>query len=449
MFILKRIIAILLTLVLILGMFGCGAGSTQEPTETELGPEVVEKKDYSKWANIVHDPKTWYEEFMALPIANADMSSDELRKLCVDAFKANLSFHWTPNKEIVYTYELLDRYSDVVLPTGIAYSGLFYATGITNTSRGNIYKMLNYYDPETGVVDIEAMGDLDIVISNLSSACAAGAQQAWNRVSDNHGIKGMSSYCMYNANIVPVGPYTYQPYTYNYKFGSRTASNEIIAANGNEVMYESLALMLPADGLYSSSSWHVMMCSATPNVVRDKNGKVNPYMSTMLVCEQGAGGTKSDSYNRDQPNGVAMRMLGTIDKEYSFYDLIKKGYIPFTLKEFIGEEPVEPGEAWVGMNKKPVESNELSVQELSSHTVHTNYKLCTIKIKVKAPDGTDLVSYAPMVNSSYNSVDYPLMGLLDEARIGPYANGKNTLHIYAQLANGELLEAYSGLLIME
>ena len=445
----KRFVAFFLCLALLLSAVGCGAGTTQEPAETELGPEVVEKKDYSQWANIVHDPKTWYEEFMALPIANANMSSDELRQLCVDAFKANLSFHWTPNQEIVYTYELLDRYSDVVLPVGIAYSGLFYATGITNTSRGNIFKALNYYDHETGVIDIEAMGGIDNVISNLSSACAAGAQQAWNRVSDNHGVRGMSSYNMYDANIVPVGDYTYEPYTYNYKFGSRTASNEIIAANGEEVMYEALALMLPADGLYSSSSWHVMMCSSKPEVVRDEKGKINPFMSTMLVCEQGAGGTKNDSYNQDQPNGVAIRMLGTIDKKYSFYDLINKGYIPFTLKEFIGEEPVEPGEASIGLNGKPIEGKDLSVQALSTHTVYTNYKLCTIKIEVHSPDGTKLVSYWPMVNSSYNSVDYPLTGLLDQERIDPYANGKNTIHIYAQLANGELLEAYSGLLKVE
>lgn len=445
----KRIIAFLLCLVTLFGLIGCNAGSTQAPTETELGPEVVEKKDYSKWANIVHDPKTWYDEFMALPIANADMTTDELRQLCVDAFKANLSFHWTPNQEIVYTYELLDRYSDVVLPVGIAYSGLFYATGITNTSRGNIYKMLNYYDHETGVVDIEAMGGIDNVISNLSSACAAGAQQAWNRVSGTHGIQGMKYYCMYNSNIVPVGPYTYVESDYNYKFGSRTASNEVIAVNGEEVMYESLAQMLPADGLYSSSAWHVMMCSSVPKVVRNANGKINPYMSSMLVCEQGAGGTKNDSYNQDQPNGVAIRILGTIDKEYTFYDLIKKGYIPFTLKEFIGEEPVEPGEAWVGMNKKPPKNTDLTIESLSSHTVYTNYAFCTMTIKVKSPDGTELVSYAPMCNSSYNSYSYPLMGMLDQDRISPYANGKNTLHIYAQLANGELLEAYSGLLTVE
>ena len=443
----KKIFALFLTVLLIFSMAACNTAET--PETTELGPEVVEKKDYSKFANIVHDPKTWYEDFMALPIANENMTTDELRQLCVDAFKANLSFHWTPNAPISYTYELLDRYSDVVLPIGIAYSGLFYATGIPNTSRGNIYKMLNYYDHETGVVDIEAMGNIDIIISNLSSACAAGAQQAWNRVSGTHGIKGMSTYNIYDANILPVGPYTYEQADYNYKFGSRTASDEIIAKNGIDTMYESLALMLPADGLYSSSSWHVMMCSSKPEVVRLENGKIDPFQSYMLVCEQGAGGTKNDSYNQDQPNGVAMRMLGTIDKKYSFNDLISKGYIPFTLKEFVGEEPVEAGEAWIGKNDKKNETPDLSVEKLQSYTAYTNYALCTIKIKVKSPDGTDLVSYAPMVNSSYNSYNYPLMGLIYTDRVAPYANGKNTLHIYVQMANGELLEAYSGLLVME
>ena len=41
------------------------------------------------------------------------------------------------------------------------------------------------------------------------------------------------------------------------------------------------------------------------------------------------------------------------------------------------------------------------------------------------------------------------MGLIYTDRVTPYANGKNTLHIYVQMANGELLEAYSGLLVME
>jgi hypothetical protein len=299
-------------------------------------------------------------------------------------------------------------------------------------------------------MDIKAMGGIENVISNLSSACSAGAQQAWNRVSNSHGLKGMSTYSKENSNVVPVGPYTYEPYTYNYKFGSRAASNEVIAANGEEVMYESLALMLPADGLYSSSSWHVMMCSEAPKVVRDAKGKIDPYMSTMLICEQAAGGTNRDSYNQPQPNGVDVRILGTIDREVTFYDLITKGYIPFTIKELIGEDPVEPGEAWLGLKSQPTEEKDLTLAELDTYNACANYNILTMQIQVKSPDGTELVSYAPMVNSTYQGgFEYPMEGLLDVERIAPYANGKNTLHIYVRISTGALLEAYSGLVCVE
>ena len=450
---LKICFALLLTLTTVFSMAACGEKQEGTPTAAAPVPETTEAKDYSTFAGIVADPKGWYEDFMALPIANDQMTEQELRQLCVDAFKANLSFEWTPNAPIQYTFELLDRYSDVYLPTGIAYSGLMYATGVTNTSRGNIWKALDYYDVETGVLDVEAMGDLDNIIGTLSSACAAGVIMAYNRVSDNHGLKGMSSFNKEDANIVPVGPYTYGPHTYNYNFGSRTASNEIIAANGNEVMYESLALMLPADGLYSSSSWHVMMCSQDPVVVRKADGKIDPFQSYMLICEQGATGTKGDSLNYNQSNGVAMRPLGTIDKQYTFADLISKGYIPFTLKEFLGEEPVEEGKAWVGKLTEELENGaDIDVQTLFSKNLCSNYALCTMQVQVKAPDGTVLVSYKPPINSAhkaYYTMEYPLAGLLQQERVAPYADGKNTIHIYAQLANGEKLEAYSTVLKMK
>ena len=135
----KKIIALLMCLLILFGM--CACGQTAAPAETELGPEQVEQKDYSQWAGIVHDPKTWYEAFMALPVANDQMTEAELRQLCVDAFAANMTFHWTPNKEITYDYKLSGNVHQVNLPTGIAYSGLAYATG---KSSGMVYKILKY-----------------------------------------------------------------------------------------------------------------------------------------------------------------------------------------------------------------------------------------------------------------------------------------------------------------
>jgi len=438
---LKKGLALVLSILTVFTLFACTANDT--PDTTELGPEVVEKKDYSQYANIVADPKTWYDEFMALPIANENMTEDELRQLCADAFKANMTFQWTPNKEIVYDFELLDRISQISLQPGIAYSGLAYATG---KSSGNLWKILNYYDKETGVLDVEAM-DPNKVMGIVTSACARGAEQGWNRVSGNHGLDSMSTFNRFDSNVVPVGPYTYEQADYNYAFGSRTASNEIIAKNGEQVMYESYAMMKTADGLYSSSSWHVMMASSKAEVVRYADGTINAAESYILVHEQDAVGTKTDNKNITQSNGVVLRQLGTIDNKYTFKKLVEKGYIPFTLKEFIGEDPIEPGEAWLGTQTEKMENGlDLTVQELFGNTLHTNYNLCNVRVEVKAPDGTALVSYNPELQTRPNTYSTTMTGALDEARVTPYANGKNTIHIYARIANGELIEVYNTIL---
>ena len=438
----KKVIALLLSIMIVFSLFACTA--TKNPGETELGPEVIEKKDYSQYAGIVIDTKTWYDEFMALPIANENMTEQELRQLCVDAFRLNMTIPWTPNKQIVYTYELLDRYKDVSLPIGMAYSGLCYATGIKDATCGNAWKMLPYYDVQTGVLDVEAIGDANI-LNIISSACSYGAQQGWNRVSNSHGLTAMGSYCKEKSNIVPVGTYTYEPYMYNYKFSSRTASNEIIAANGDKVMYESLAQMKMADGVYSSSAWHVMMCSQDPVVVRFPDGSVNPLESYVYVHEQGGAHPETQ-----QSNGKMLRPLGTIDNKYTFEKLLSSGYIPFTLKEFTGEDPVEPGKAWVGTETAPMENGEdITADSLSNKKLCANYNLCNIKVEVKAPDGTVLVSYYPQFMTAPQTFSVSLMGYLQTERVQPYANGKNTIHFYAQLSNGELLEAFNTLLKMD
>lgn len=445
----KKQIAIILCLAALLCCCGCDkkaeptttAPAATGQTATDPGPEVTEKKDYSQWAGIVHDPKTWYENFMALPVVNAQMSEEELRQLCVDAFAANMSFHWTPNKAIAYDYKLSGKVSTVNLEPGIAYSGLAYATG---KSSGMVYKILKYYDKETGVLDVEAM-DPNKVMSIVTSACARGAQQGWNRVSNSHNLTSMGTFNQYDSNVIPVGPYTYEQADYDYDFGSRTASNQIIAKNGDAVMYESFALMKMADGLYSSSSWHVMMCGADPVVVRNSAGKIDPDQSYVLILEQEAVGTRSDKRDVIQDNGVILRQLGTINEKFTFRKLLEKGYIPFTIPEFVGADPVEPGEAWLAAaSGEKVEPK--SVKEAFGLTLYGNYALCTIDIVVKNPEGQVLVSYDPEFVTLPTTYDVTLQGVLDQQRLQPYANGKNTVHIYAQLANGEYKEVYQAAL---
>ena len=432
----KKILCLLLCLCSLFSLLGCGkdgaSGDATLPTE--------EKRDYSEFAGIVADPKGWYDQLMALPIASPDMTEDELRQLCVDAFKMHASFQWTPTTDIKYSFTLLDKPSDISLPTGIAYAGMCYCSGGEN---GNIWKALEFYDLETGAMDIEAMGGQ--MIGMFTSACARAVEWAYARVSNSHGLEGMASFNQHMSNISLVGPYNYTIGKYSFSAGPGT--KDIIQDNGEDVILQSYAAMKLADGVYSSSSFHVMMCSANPEVVYLPDGSIDADASYVLVCEQNAVGSKSDTKDSLQSNGVTLRTLGSIDNKYTFRQLLDKGYVPFTVKELIGEDPVEAGDAWVGHQEKRIENGtDIDVQTLFTNKLCTNYAICTVEFQVKNADGEVLYTHNPYVNTLPYTYEVPLNSNMITEEMKALANGTNTIHIYTRLATGELKEAINTVL---
>ena len=119
-------------------------------------------------------------------------------------------------------------------------------------------------------------------------------------------------------------------------------------------------------------------------------------------------------------------------------------------REFTGEEPVEPGEAWLGTQATKVESGaELTAQEIFSNQVWGNYNVCTLEVQVKDTAGNVLLSYSPAPTSRPDVFSMAFGSEISELNLQPYANGSNTIHIYARLSNGELLEAYKTVLKVE
>ncbi len=427
----KKVIAILLATVSVLSLFACSNKENPAPTE--------EKKDFSAYAGIVTDTKTWYDELMALPIANENMTEDELRQLCVDWARINSSFTWTPTEDISYTFNLQDSTSEVFLPKGIAYAGMCYNN---NIAKGNVWKVLNYYDHETGALDVAAMDGSPMNI--ISSACARYVQWGWSRVSNSNNLDDMGTFSQYASNIVTVGPYTYAPGKYNFSGGDGTL--QIVQENGSDIMCQSYAAMKPADGIYSSSSYHVMMCSAKPVVVTDANGWIDPDQSYLLVCEQDAVGSKTENKNSLQENGVTLRALGSVDNKYTFRQLMDKGYLPFTMKEFIGQDPVEAGDAWVGTQTSRIEDNaDITLQDLLKSTAYSNYAICTLALQIRDLEGNVLYNYDTALQSQPNTFSTPLNNI-QTPWAEPYANGSNTIHVMIRLANGELKDAVSTVL---
>ena len=431
----KKLIALLLAVMAVLSLFAACGGDTA----TETQPAATEK-DFSEFEGIVADPKTWYDTLMAIPVATPDMTEDELRQLCVDAFKANASFTWTPTKEISYTFTLLEKSSDIVLPTGIAYAGMFYCN---NVAKGNVWKALQYYDVETGVMDIEAMNGSELAV--LSSACAKSVEWALARVSNSHGLASMDNYSQYSGNTVPVGPYTYE--VGKYAFSNGPGTKDIVDNNGQEIMCQSYAAMKKADVVYSSSSFHVMMASADPVVVTLSDGRINATESYILVCEQDAVGSKTTNKDSVQENGKTLRQLGSVDNKYTFKDLMDKGYVPLTVKEFTGEEPVEVGEAWLGNPNRKLENGvDMDVSTLFGNSLCANYAVCTLNIQIKNPAGEVLLDRNTGIQTQPSSYTVPLAKSMVPEEAKALADGQNTIHLVVRLANGELLEAFNTVL---
>ena len=421
----KRVICLFLSLCTIFLLCACSNNNAGGETEVET--------TVSPYAGIVEDPHTWYEEFMQLPVPNASMTTDELRQNCVDYFRLQLSFTWTPNRDIDYTIANMNH-KPYSLPSGIAYSGLCYAAGPGVTDgKGNVYKILNYYDPETGVLDIVGMGDKYLEI--IGSCCSWGPCWAWQRISNSIRTTSMENYT-YSYGALPVGLYTYVDTDYDW--ANHDVTTKIIQLNGDEVMYESYAQMLPADGLYSSPSWHIRMCASKPKVVRNADGSINPQESYVYCHEQGV-----NNETVTQSNGITLHTLGTVDRKYTFARLLETGYIPFTIPEFLGQEPVEEGKSWIGNEHVPCENgSDISLSGISMRTLWANYVISNLHVEVKDPSGKILYAADPYIYTRNNTFHVSLTGVLDHEAIGAYANGENTIHLYTRLCNGELTETF-------
>ena len=61
----RKILTVLLAFAMLLSMAACGGA----PAGEEALPTTEPKRDYSEFAGIVENTKSWYDQLMAMPIA--------------------------------------------------------------------------------------------------------------------------------------------------------------------------------------------------------------------------------------------------------------------------------------------------------------------------------------------------------------------------------------------
>ena len=412
----KKICSVLLCVVMLIGLCACG-GTTQTPVETTVPAPPKEKTN-------VAEPLTW-EKINASPVANDTMTEEELRQICLDTFRLQLTFGWTPSVTTDYNSGM----SDKTFYKGQVYGGPPYQSG----RFGNIYKWMYFYDEENGMLDLTDGQD---TLAKICNQCTGGAITGWGRVVNSMNFKDTGA-INETSGCLRVGPYTYDE---SIKYFSQRDTYAICIDNGVVTMWESYAALKPADGIVNfknsadgSSAGHVRMVSAI-NVVRNSDGSVDGLKSTLTYLDQWA------IYHEEmQSNGIPYEVEGGVDVVMTFMDVYNNGYLPFTFAELIGTDPVEKAEASLN-----VTGDSVKVTDLARATIKSNYIMSDITVSVTDASGkevyhNDAILFATLM---------PYEGLMNVAapkgELEKYADGSHTVTVSTRVSTGEKIVAYQG-----
>lgn len=398
----KRLFAVLLVLSCFLGLCGC---------------EEVEKA--------VPSPLSW-ADIDAIPVASADMTEEQLRQVCLDFFRLQLTFQWTPKENFAYsivTYKEPRSFS-----AGIVYAGLPYQG---RSLAGNLYWAMEYYDEATGILNNSGM-DGQTFSELLGNHCTSSPYWAWTRV-----VNSVTTYT--NARMtesygfLPVGDYEYDTREW-----SDLAQTKLVTQhNGEQRMYECYALLKPADGIFlyysAGGNSHCRMICSYPEVVRNSDGTINGEESYVLFMDQGSG-----LKDYTAADGTVVQLQGKVDTKATFAELFSKSYVPFTFGEFVGSDPVEPGQVTLALPESA------TVSDLIGGNIVSNYPIACVQVTMKDTKGA--VTYTLRQHSGGIEKYEMLLGkLLSLSEVkSRLEQSEQTMTVQVRISTGQLITAWEG-----
>lgn len=503
----KKMLCLSLAGFLLLGLCACGAPAAQETQPTAPAVNLPNKLLVS--------------QVTGMPIATDDMSKAELRQMVIDFFKLQLSFQWTSNLDVT-DYDLTNLKSSI--PKSIMTGSVMGGVPYQSLGTGNMYRWLEYYDEETGVVDLAAAfaenggygeggaifdekydkdGKLTYkkyrALTTFFNQCSSSSTWAWERVINSVRFGWSYDMTAYRG-LIPVGCFDYgydhegkhygipeidsfrksenHPKTYTTSDVISNLTNNV----GYYAIYECYTQAKPGDVLVRNG--HVMMVD-TVETVYTKSGKIDPTKSKMLVHEQIEGWAMQSTID-----GVLHQIQGRIGAGYTFDDLSKQGYLPFTCLELLDpEDPQDkkhidyyytyadkiagikdsyqtfeaPADAYGQEVEKAYtlctnEGSTITAAEFEKMVVGSNYSISDVFVTVTDPSGKVLLRNVHRTDTLYAREvamgDGVATWELDEAGnrlpistgVAELADGQNTVTVTVQVSTGELLTAFTGTL---
>jgi len=286
---------------MILSLYACGdssnAGSdtaAPEMTTATQTTNVPETTDSSEMSVSYETPSVSVKQ------------TEELRKIVVDHMYALSAVEWTPKEDIYF-----EDFHKQTFEAGKTYYGLPY----TSASNGTLKQF------ESVLKDGVYIGPVDYETA-VGTDCSSAVFGAWWQICSSTTIgaprtKNALPNC--GTGVLPVGDYKYDVPV--------KGTREIIEANSEQTIYESYAKLQLGDAVIRyTHSGHIRMVTGEVRTVLDSDNKIDPEKSYVITTEQGS------SYGRD------VNTTWSVDKKYTFKQLIDVGYIPITCRELVTGE---------------------------------------------------------------------------------------------------------------
>ena len=300
-------------------------------------------------------------------------TEDDARAMAVRAFEDELTFCWTPIRDVEYLKFTSGRFKKYSLSMMQAYAGLPY-----NDAAKSIFHVLEHYDPKTGVVHGLDFDDCNHTFGN---SCATATNWALSTVCPS--LTANST-----ARITPTFGYTFlgevtpRPWVNMDRRdqGPRT-TEAIIEAMDEQALYRTYAIMKPADVVVSKGSHasgeHEMMCRALPEVKYLPDGSIDGKASILHIIDQ------HQDERSWMKNGHVYQIRGHVDQPYTFAELRKFHYLPMRPRDFRDWNGPLKAESWFHMPVKTLE-------DLKAARILTNYRVVKFEGALVNECGTTL-----------------------------------------------------------
>ena len=444
---LLALLAVLMVAIMAVALVACGETNGPAVNPDDPTRDVGLYKTKGSYETI-NDPLSW-EAINKFPVVHDGMTIQEGRDLVVDFFRYCKTAVWIPSEDYEYTIKSDGEAQHIT--GGVKYGGLPY----TSVSSGNIYRLLDYIDPATGVGDIKTMGAKKTLFGNQ---CSFGSYVGIGRVINSADYSWTKNMTL-SAGFLKVGDYIYDETTTEYK-GSENGEggyNTITILKENGVVFSSDYKKADPDSLekmnkcyaqlkkgdvivYFTTAGHVVMISEDAHIEYKADGvTIDPEKSYVKVIDQ----TPSHGTTTNAA-GDEFAYEKNVDAIWSFQKLANGKYVPFTFGEWTGADKIESSKTEINYKE-----DSITLEKLSDVKITSNYGITDAYVSVYNANGVEVYKLA--VRSTTTSVKEVKLALMG-GNVDIWGNADNlkpaeyqyTVKIYAQLSTGERPTLWEG-----